>query len=230
VTRQVLERHGRGLSRHRLGVRESVKQWRYALAGSAGSQRQGRRDADLAALVPESHGQGRGRCATAEDRQPLDRGQLLCRITSLQLRDQCRHLLGAGGQGFPGGAVTVDPGHLAEAVELQFHQTGHSGVVAAEPQRLSPAQERHGPGPHGQELARRPRRCRLSRRVAANAASGLARTHVDPRHLVELAAPLRVHGLESDGHVGRHFDRKRAVRCQRHRAQVDDLAARVDDV
>ena len=189
-------------------------------------------DAHFAAVVLQPLGQGRRGGAVAEQAQPLRRRDLAApRRRRGVARSARRSPAGRWSSGPARAGVQVERGRLAEPLELQVHHAGDARVVAAEAMRPAPGRAASPAGPAGPATAG----CRgdgvaLARMVAAEARPPLARPHVDPRHLVQLRAALGVHRLQGQRHVGRDFDRERAVRRERHRAQFDRLVAGVDDV
>ena len=231
VSGQVFQRHRSGLCHERIAVVQRGEQRRNRLASSASGQRDGRRHADFAPRSGQPLGQsGRGRLV-AENGQSLGGGNVLTPIALTQLGDRRGDFVRFDGRRrvlrF---AVAIDARDLAEPVELQFHQSGHGRVVAAEPQRLAFAGQTQRIGLQGQRHRTVDQRRRLAFMMAADTASLFAGPDVDPRHLVQFGTSFRVDGLQSDGRVGRHLDGKRAVRGQRHGAQFPHVAAGMDDV
>ena len=125
--------------------------------------------------------------------------------------------------------MTVDACDFAESIELHFHQSGHRRVVATEPQR-PPLADEFQRAATKRAAKRTGGRRRLPRLVAADATAVLARSHEDPRHLIQFAPPFGIDGLEGDAPVGRHFDEERAVGGKRHRAQFFDFASGMNDI
>jgi hypothetical protein len=253
VAGQVFQGHCGGLSYQRLAIGQSVQQRRNRIARAARGQRHRGGHTQLAQAVAQMGRQGRRGGRIAEYAQSgcggdLSRGGItrhpapgtrgprrgrrsnLRQVTrAMQLGDQCRHFAAAARR-IAGAVVAVDPGNFAVAVELQFHQPGHRGVIAPEPQRLAAAgqPQRMAPQRFGHRF--RAQRRHLAVVMTADATPPLAGPHVDPRHLVQFGPAFGIDRLQRDRRIGRHFDGERTVRRQWDGAQVADLAARMDDV
>ena len=61
------------------------------------------------------------------------------------------------------------------------------------------------------------RGCSIARVMAPEAGAFFTRSHIDPRHFVQLGTTFRIDGLQGNGQVRRYFHGEGTVRCNRER-------------
>ena len=227
---EILQCHDGGLRHHGVRIFQRFQQSRHRFASAASRQCQRCGHADFAGVGFQVFGQRRSRLSFAAQGEPLRGGNLERVVFSAQEAGQCGQLIAARGFRRITKRAAVERGAFAEPFELQIHQAGDAGIVAAEPMRVALANQLHGRGSQCLRRACGKRRGGFAWLMAANAGATFAGPHVEPGHFIQLGTTLGIDGLQSDWHVGRHFDEERSVRREWHGAQFDGLVADVNNV